>query len=77
MFYYVKRLHTNNREEYIILELQSFLREQEIIHKTSTLFVYQQNSCAKQLNYILLKKHSQYDLKHIYQIFGKSLLLQL
>jgi len=36
----VKRLHTGNRREYIISELQSFLREQEIIHKTSTLHVY-------------------------------------
>ena len=30
-----------------MLELQSFLREKEIIHKTSTLYVYQQNCCAK------------------------------
>jgi len=30
----IKRLHTNNREEYIIVELQSFLREQEIIYET-------------------------------------------
>ena len=28
-------------------ELQSFLREQEIIHKTSTLHVHQQNGCAE------------------------------
>ena len=34
-FYSVKRLHTDNGEEYIILELQSFLREQGIIHETS------------------------------------------
>ena len=39
-----KILHTDNREEYIILELQFFLKEQEIIHKTSTLYIYQQNA---------------------------------
>ena len=38
--YFVKRLYTDNRGEYIMLELQFFLREQEIIHETSTLHVY-------------------------------------
>ena len=52
----MKRLYTDKEEEYIILELQSFLREQEIIHETSTPYVYQQYSCAKWLNCILLKK---------------------
>ena len=33
-----------------MLELQFFLRGQEIIHKTSTLHVHKQNSCAEQLN---------------------------
>ena len=36
----MKRLHTDNKGEYVILELQFFLREQEIIYKTSTLYVY-------------------------------------
>ena len=43
----VKSLYTDNRGEYILLELQPFLKEQGIIHETSTLHVYQQNSCAK------------------------------
>ena len=55
-FYSVKKLHIDNRGEYVISELQSFLREQKIIHKTSTPYIYQQNGCAKQLNYILLEK---------------------
>ena len=37
--YLVKRLHIDNGREYIMLELQFFLREQEIIHKTST-YIY-------------------------------------
>jgi len=40
--YSVKRLYTDNEEKYITSELQSFLRKQEIIHKTSTLYIYQQ-----------------------------------
>ena len=32
----VKRLHTDNGGEYTTSELQSFLREQGIVHKTST-----------------------------------------
>ena len=36
----VKRLYTDNEEEYIISELQSFLRKQEIICETSTSYVY-------------------------------------
>jgi len=46
----VKCLHTNNGGEYMILELQSFLREQEIVHETSTSYVHQQNGRAEQLN---------------------------
>jgi len=52
----MKRLHTNNRREYVTLELQSFLREQGIIYEISTLYVYQQNGHAEQLNCILLEK---------------------
>ena len=52
----VKRLHTDNREEYIISELQSFLREQEVIYEISTPYVYQQNDHTEQLNCILLEK---------------------
>jgi len=54
--YSVKRLYTDNEEEYIISELQSFLREQRIIHEISILYIYQQNGCAEQLNHILLEK---------------------
>ena len=39
-----------------MLELQFFLREQGIIYETSTLHVYQQNSCTEQLNCILLEE---------------------
>ena len=39
-FYPVKILYTDNGEEYVISELQSFLREQEIIYETSTLHIY-------------------------------------
>ena len=46
-FYPIKRLHTDNRREYVMLELQSFLREQEIIYKTSTSYVHQQNGCTE------------------------------
>jgi len=35
-FYFVKCLHTDNRGEYMTLELQSFLHEQGIVHETST-----------------------------------------
>ena len=56
IFYSVKRLHTDNGREYIMLELKSFLREQGIIYKTSTLHVCQQNSYVQQLNCILLEK---------------------
>ena len=34
--YLVKILHTDDGGEYVLPELQSFLREQEIIHETST-----------------------------------------
>ena len=37
----IKRLYTDNTEEYIILELQFFLREQGIIYKTSALYIHQ------------------------------------
>jgi len=40
----------------MILELQFFLREQEIVHKTSTPYVHQQNGQAEQLNQTLLEK---------------------
>jgi len=36
----VKRLHTNNGREYVILELQSILREQNIIYEISTLHIH-------------------------------------
>ena len=36
----VKRLQTDNGGEYIISELQFFLREQEIIYETSTLHIH-------------------------------------
>jgi len=39
----VKRLHTDNRGEYMTSELQFFLHEQGIVHKTSTPYVHQQN----------------------------------
>ena len=52
----IKRLHTNNGEEYIMLVLQFFLREQEIIYETSTPYIYQKNSYTEQLNCILLEK---------------------
>ena len=45
--YSVKKLYTDNKREYIMSELQSFLREQRIIYKTSTLYIHQQNSCAE------------------------------
>jgi len=37
----VKCLHTDNREEYMTLELQSFLCEQGIVHETSTPHIHQ------------------------------------
>ena len=46
-FYPIKRLHTDNRREYVMLELQSFLKEQEIIYKASTSYVHQQNGCTE------------------------------
>jgi len=55
-FYSVKRLYTDNGGEYMMLELQYFLKEQNIIYKTSTSHVHQQNDHAKWLNCILLKK---------------------
>ena len=36
----VKRLHTDNGGEYMTLELQSFLCEQGIAHKTSTPYIH-------------------------------------
>ena len=59
----MKRLHTDNGGEYITSELQSFLREQEIIYKTSTLYIHQQNGCAEQLNCILLEKAQSMQLE--------------
>ena len=55
-FYSVKRLHTDNKKEYVMSELQSFLREQGVIHETSIPCVYQQNGHTEQLNHILLEK---------------------
>jgi len=43
----VKRLHTDNKGEYVTLELQFFLREQEIIYETSTSYIHQQNGHIK------------------------------
>ena len=37
----VKRLHTDNGGEYVTSELQFFLREQEVIYETSTLYMHQ------------------------------------
>ena len=37
-------------------ELQFFLAEQEITHKTSTLHIHQQNGQVEQLNCTLLEK---------------------
>jgi len=54
--YSVKRLHTDNGGEYITSELQSFLREQGIVHETSTPYVHQQNGRAEWLNRTLLEK---------------------
>ena len=61
--YPVKRLHTDNGREYVMLELQSFLRKQEIIYKTNTPHVYQQNSCTEQLSHTLLKKAQSMQLE--------------
>jgi len=55
-FHSIKRLHTDNGGEYVTLELQSFLREQGVIHETNTLYVHQQNGRAEQLNHTLLEK---------------------
>jgi len=55
-FHSIKRLHTNNRREYMTSELQFFLCEQKIVHKTSTPYVHQQNGQAEQLNQTLLEK---------------------
>ena len=52
----MKRLHTDNKGEYIMLELQSFLRGQEIIYENNTSYIYQKNGYAEQLNHILLEK---------------------
>ena len=38
--HYVKRLHTKNRKKYVMSELKSFLKKQEVIHETSILHVY-------------------------------------
>jgi len=37
-------------------KLQSFLHEQRVAHETSTLYIYQQNGQAEQLNQTLLEK---------------------
>ena len=46
-FHPVKRLHTDNKGEYITSELQFFLRKQEIIYETSTWYIHQQNGHAE------------------------------
>jgi len=56
-------LHTNNGKEYVILELQFFLKKQEIIYETSIPYAHQQNSYTKQLNYILLEKEQLIQLE--------------
>jgi len=53
--HHVKRVYTDNERECVMLELQFFLKEQEIIHKTSISHIHQQNGCAEQLNCILLE----------------------
>ena len=52
----MKRLHTDNRKECIMLKFQFFLTEQESIYETSALHIHQQNGHTKPKNYILLKK---------------------
>ena len=59
----IKRLYTNNGGEYVTSELQFFLREQEVIYKTNTSHVHQQNGRAKQLNYTLLEKAQSMQLE--------------
>ena len=44
------------KKECVTLELQYLLRNQEIIYKTSTPYIYQQNGCTEWLNYTLLEK---------------------
>ena len=61
--YSMKRLHTDNGGEYVTSELQSFLREQEVIHETNTLYVHQQNGCAEWLNCTLLEKTQSMQLE--------------
>jgi len=56
-------LYTNNGGEYVTSELQFFLREQEVIYKTNTSHVHQQNSHAKQLNHTLLEKAQSMQLE--------------
>ena len=56
-------MHTDNIREYVMSELQSFLREQEIIHETSTSYIHQQNCHAKWLNHTLLEKIQSIQLK--------------
>jgi len=52
----VKHLHTDNGGEYMTSELQSFLREQRIVHETSIPHIHQQNGQAERLNQTLLEK---------------------
>jgi len=59
----VKRLHTDNKGEYVTLELQFFLREQEIIYETSTPYIHQQNGHIEWLNCILLEKAQSMQLE--------------
>jgi len=52
----VKCLHTDNGREYTTSELQSFLREQGIVHEISIPHVHQQNGRVEWLNWTLLEK---------------------
>jgi len=52
----VKRLHTDNRGEYMTSELQFFLCEQGIVYETSTPHIHQQNGQTERLNWTLLEK---------------------
>ena len=65
--YSVKRLHTDNKREYVVLELEFFLKEQEIIYKTSTVRV--KNS---RLNFLYFIFHFLLSLFHLFYFFYKG-----
>ena len=64
----VKRLYTDNRRECVTLELQSFLREQEIIYKTSTLHVYCKGTGSSELFLFCIFSYSMFhnSFSHLY-----------